>query len=255
MALIRIGLVALLMYIFWGCVQDAARKRSFGDAFAEGESSQPIPAGHNNGTTAESSYSGRQRTVSKLPVSAPGRTTLPCPATNLNIGMDVWSASAAGTVPKVGSNSVPAASTAVGANGVMTESRWMQQDERELKRERRKQSNRESARRSRLRKQQECEDLARKVSELNSENSALKLELEHLNKVCKDLEAENALITGELNRMAKSIIAPEFEGINRNSSNAAPTVASEGGHHSPRNPMGSNGQVYNPGGNLEPVAR
>lgn len=43
--------------------------------------------------------------------------------------------------------------------------------------------------------QQECEDLAKKVAELNSENSALKVELEQLNQVCKDLEAENALIT------------------------------------------------------------
>ncbi len=39
-------------------------------------------------------------------------------------------------------------------------------DEREAKRLRRKQSNRESARRSRLRKQAECEALARQVKEL-----------------------------------------------------------------------------------------
>ena len=39
-------------------------------------------------------------------------------------------------------------------------------DERELKRLRRKQSNRESARRSRLRKQAECEALARQVKDL-----------------------------------------------------------------------------------------
>jgi hypothetical protein len=39
-------------------------------------------------------------------------------------------------------------------------------DERELKRMRRKQSNRESARRSRLRKQAECEALGRQVKDL-----------------------------------------------------------------------------------------
>ncbi len=39
-------------------------------------------------------------------------------------------------------------------------------DEREAKRLRRKQSNRESARRSRLRKQAECEQLARQVKDL-----------------------------------------------------------------------------------------
>jgi plant G-box-binding factor len=48
------------------------------------------------------------------------------------------------------------------------------QDERELKRQRRKQSNRESARRSRLRKQAECEGLAQKVVELETENAKLK---------------------------------------------------------------------------------
>lgn len=48
------------------------------------------------------------------------------------------------------------------------------QDERELKRQRRKQSNRESARRSRLRKQAECEGLAQKVVELETENTKLK---------------------------------------------------------------------------------
>ena len=44
----------------------------------------------------------------------------------------------------------------------------------EVKRQRRKQSNRESARRSRLRKQAECEHLAVKVKELEDENIKLK---------------------------------------------------------------------------------
>ncbi len=43
-----------------------------------------------------------------------------------------------------------------------------------MKRQRRKQSNRESARRSRLRKQAECEDLGVKVSTLDMENKSLK---------------------------------------------------------------------------------
>ncbi len=51
------------------------------------------------------------------------------------------------------------------------------QDERELKRARRKQSNRESARRSRLRKQAECEGLASKVTGLEAENARLKEEV------------------------------------------------------------------------------
>ncbi|KAI7839329.1 hypothetical protein COHA_006920 [Chlorella ohadii] len=49
-------------------------------------------------------------------------------------------------------------------------------DEREVKRLRRKQSNRESARRSRLRKQAETEQLARQVKDLATENARLKEE-------------------------------------------------------------------------------
>mmetsp|Transcript_4693 Transcript_4693/g.13481 ORF Transcript_4693/g.13481 Transcript_4693/m.13481 type:complete len:310 (-) Transcript_4693:1730-2659(-) len=49
-------------------------------------------------------------------------------------------------------------------------------DERELKRIRRKQSNRESARRSRQKKQAECEDLQAKVQRLDQENTALRQE-------------------------------------------------------------------------------
>lgn len=43
-----------------------------------------------------------------------------------------------------------------------------------MKRQRRKQSNRESARRSRLRKQAECEGLGQKVLDLEAENAKLK---------------------------------------------------------------------------------
>ena len=48
------------------------------------------------------------------------------------------------------------------------------QDDREVKRMRRKQSNRESARRSRLRKQAECETLSGRVEELMSDNARLR---------------------------------------------------------------------------------
>lgn len=58
-----------------------------------------------------------------------------------------------------------------------------QQDEREVKRQRRKQSNRESARRSRLRKQAECEALAVRVNELMNENVKLRAANEQLLKL------------------------------------------------------------------------
>ncbi|KAK7338010.1 hypothetical protein VNO77_18605 [Canavalia gladiata] len=70
---------------------------------------------------------------------------------------------------------------------------WLQ-NERELKRERRKQSNRESARRSRLRKQAETEELARKVESLNAENVSLKSEINRLIESSEKLREENATL-------------------------------------------------------------
>jgi len=55
-----------------------------------------------------------------------------------------------------------------------------QDDDKELKRQRRKQSNRESARRSRLRKQLECESLHSQVRELSDENDRLRRQVREL---------------------------------------------------------------------------
>ncbi|XP_020883758.1 G-box-binding factor 3 isoform X2 [Arabidopsis lyrata subsp. lyrata] len=71
-------------------------------------------------------------------------------------------------------------------------------NERELKRERRKQSNRESARRSRLRKQAETEELARKVEALTAENMALRSELNQLNEKSDKLRGANATLLDKL---------------------------------------------------------
>ena len=49
----------------------------------------------------ESPYPAKGRSASKLPVSAPGRATLPSATPNLNIGMDIWNASPALAVPAV----------------------------------------------------------------------------------------------------------------------------------------------------------
>ncbi|KAK4800726.1 hypothetical protein SAY86_021213 [Trapa natans] len=64
--------------------------------------------------------------------------------------------------------------------------------ERDLKRVRRKQSNRESARRSRLRKQAEAEELTNKVGYLTAENAALTLEINKLVEDAENLRQENA---------------------------------------------------------------
>jgi bZIP transcription factor len=64
-------------------------------------------------------------------------------------------------------------------------------DERELKRLRRKQSNRESARRSRLKKQDECETLQR-------ENKLLKDEIQQLKSDKIELTAQVAILNAKL---------------------------------------------------------
>ncbi|KAI3711439.1 hypothetical protein L2E82_41533 [Cichorium intybus] len=72
------------------------------------------------------------------------------------------------------------------------------QNERELKRERRKQSNRESARRSRLRKQAEAEELAIKVDALTGENLTLKSEINRLTDNSEKLKLQNAKLIEKL---------------------------------------------------------
>ena len=67
----------------------------------------------------------------------------------------------------------------------------VQHDERELKRQRRKQSNRESARRSRLRKQAECEELGSRVGGLTEENEKLRGEVKRLLDQCTALSSDN----------------------------------------------------------------
>lgn len=72
------------------------------------------------------------------------------------------------------------------------------EDERELKREKRKQSNRESARRSRLRKQAEMEELSRKVDSLTAENMALRSEINKLVEDSEKIRSENATLMDKL---------------------------------------------------------
>ncbi|KAF5953114.1 hypothetical protein HYC85_011058 [Camellia sinensis] len=74
---------------------------------------------------------------------------------------------------------------------------WLQ-NERELKRERRKQSNRESARRSRLRKQAEAEVLATRVDSLTAENMTLKSEINRLTENSEKLKLENTALMAKL---------------------------------------------------------
>nr|QCI02845.1 G-box binding factor 1 [Poa pratensis] len=71
-------------------------------------------------------------------------------------------------------------------------------DEREVKREKRKQSNREPARRSRLRKQAETEELAVQVESLTAENTSLRSEIGKLTKSSGKLRLENSALVVKL---------------------------------------------------------
>ncbi|PWA61037.1 G-box binding factor 1 [Artemisia annua] len=127
----------------------------------------------------------------------PGNPVGAMPGTNLNMGMDLWNPSAANGPMKMRPNPSGVARTAVpppmiGRDGMMPD-QWGQ-DERELKRQKRKQSNRESARRSRLRKQAECEELQARVEALSSENHSLRDELQRLSEECEKLTSENSSI-------------------------------------------------------------
>ncbi|XP_024176052.1 common plant regulatory factor 1 isoform X4 [Rosa chinensis] len=84
-------------------------------------------------------------------------------------------------------------------SAVLPPETWLQ-NERELKRERRKQSNRESARRSRLRKQAETDELARKVEALNADNVSLKSEINRLTESSDRLRVENASLMEKLKK-------------------------------------------------------
>ncbi|XP_068662242.1 bZIP transcription factor 1-A-like isoform X1 [Aristolochia californica] len=130
------------------------------------------------------------------------------PTTNLNIGMDYWGGPAS-SVSAIRSKAPPVSSTPpivpnnfMGSREGVPPEQWLQ-DERELKRQRRKQSNRESARRSRLRKQAECEELTQRVENLKEENCSLREEIEHMREECQKLAAENASLTERLEKHQK----------------------------------------------------
>eukprot|EP00246_Nothoceros_aenigmaticus_P013475 TRINITY_DN465_c0_g1_i1.p1 TRINITY_DN465_c0_g1~~TRINITY_DN465_c0_g1_i1.p1 ORF type:complete len:465 (-),score=96.01 TRINITY_DN465_c0_g1_i1:391-1785(-) len=177
------------------------RKRSFEQMTMDGTYTS-------SGVPAAGTPSGQNATPP--PPHMVGKVPQGGPTTSLGIGMggmDYWSGSAPG-IAAGKSKRTSATSTGIvpgtpgtplmGPNrdGVPPEL-WLQ-DEREVKRQRRKQSNRESARRSRLRKQAECEELGTRVDTLTMENMALRSEVNHLSDECTKLKAENSSLLEQL---------------------------------------------------------
>ncbi|KAK2399757.1 G-box-binding factor [Trifolium repens] len=74
--------------------------------------------------------------------------------------------------------------------------KYMEDDD--IRKERKRQSNRESAKRSRIRKQQECEELCKNIDTLKDENSVLTQRLVALSEECLELTNENESIQEEL---------------------------------------------------------
>ncbi|KAK2630774.1 hypothetical protein QOZ80_3BG0287650 [Eleusine coracana subsp. coracana] len=120
------------------------------------------------------------------------------PATTVNMGGDYWGAPT--SVP-MHSKIIAAPTSAPSSNSRDVLSDPAIQDERELKKQKRKQSNRESARRSRLRKQAEWEEVANRADLLKQENSSLKEELKQLQEKCDSLTSENTSLHEKLKEL------------------------------------------------------
>ena len=138
-------------------------------------------------------------------VAAPPPVGPPGSGGSLDMSLDYWSA---GSVPQPKGGKRASGSPSTSAPPAEL---WLT-DEREVKRQRRKQSNRESARRSRLRKQAECEELGTRVDTLTVENMALRTELSRVTEECKRLQAENSNLVQKIRSTSASELTPASDG-------------------------------------------
>ncbi|KAL8172517.1 hypothetical protein V2J09_024321 [Rumex salicifolius] len=132
-------------------------------------------------------------------------------------------------------------------NAIVSSETWMQND-RELKRERRKQSNRESARRSRLRKQAETEELAKRVEALTAENTALRTEINQLAENSNKLKLENSRLMGKLKEIQSEETSPNKTGLKKTVPVSTENLLSRVNNSGSGNSGESGGGKYDKGG-------
>ncbi|KAK1274977.1 Common plant regulatory factor 1 [Acorus gramineus] len=168
------------------------KKRNFESMSATGKDvkvSAQAKGGDANASTGPSGVSGASSDISGQPL---GTTSSADTTTRADLnGCDDMK------VKKTAGSLSPRPDAALSRRDGLPPELWIH-DERELKRERRKQSNRESARRSRLRKQAESEELAVKVTALSAENATLRAEVNKITELSKKLRAENSALLEKL---------------------------------------------------------
>ncbi|XP_068650413.1 bZIP transcription factor 1-B-like isoform X2 [Aristolochia californica] len=171
---------------------DSQQKSNYEQNSLEGEAAHDGNSGHGpqNGIARTPPQMALNQTMPMMPMTAAG--SVAGPTTNLNIGMDYWGGPPTPPLPMWrGKVSASNSGSRMVPGGPREQSDLWLQDERELKKQRRKQSNRESARRSRLRKQAECEELAKRVEVLMEENKTLKTEVSRFRDEYEHLLAQN----------------------------------------------------------------
>ncbi|KAI5081089.1 hypothetical protein GOP47_0004272 [Adiantum capillus-veneris] len=110
----------------------------------------------------------------------------------MDVGMEYWSNPAVSTgheALKPQYVLAPAGTMPFNGEAKGSGKMWLQ-DDKQQRREKRKQANRESARRSRMRKQFEYEELAEKVAALTAENDSLRSEVNRLGDLYRKLSSE-----------------------------------------------------------------
>lgn len=181
--------------------QSDSQLKSGGQDSFEGEASQNGNSVHGPQNGGPNTHAMVNQAMAMVPISGAGAAPIAVagPTTNLNIGMDYWAAPTSSAIPAMrGKGPTPVAGGfPSGSRDSVPSQPWLQ-DERELKRQRRKQSNRESARRSRLRKQAECDELAQRAEALKEENASLRSEVSRIRSEYEQLLAENASLKERL---------------------------------------------------------